>query len=189
VVLSDKSGMIAASETTSLLGLAALVVSGISITISLLYCKRLHDHGVGADVVTSVRYVLLILIAAGVVWRKGELVGVGSSGDAALLTLLATVLIVLPLFAFQVGVALTAPLTTNVLKALGPVFIFALQQVDGRLICSTPTLICILAYSAAAIASNVAHARSKAPAGAVQKPKRLWFSAGRPRWQRLAAWR
>ena len=49
-----------ASETTALLGLAALLVSGASITVSLLYCKRLHDHGVNAEVVTSVRYVLLI---------------------------------------------------------------------------------------------------------------------------------
>ena len=65
----------------------------------------------------------------------------------------------LPLYAFQVGIALTAPLTANVLRALGPVFVFALQQVDGRLTYSAPTLIGILAYSAAAILSNVAHAR------------------------------
>jgi hypothetical protein len=42
------------------------------------------------------------------------------------------------------------------------VFVFALQQVDGRLSTSAPTLISILAYSAAAILSNVAHARSGA---------------------------
>ena len=154
----------AGSETTALLGLAALLVSGASITVSLLYCKRLHDHGVNAEVVTSVRYVLLILIAAGVVWHKGGFGGIGTVGEAATLTALATILMVLPLYAFQVGIALTAPLTANVLRALGPVFVFALQQIDGRLTYSTPTLIGILAYSAAAIASNVAHARSEAPA-------------------------
>jgi drug/metabolite transporter (DMT)-like permease len=144
------------------MGLTALLVSGVSITVSLLYCKRLHDHGVNAEVVTSVRYVLLILIAAGVCWHKGGLGGVDSLGEAAMLTTLATVLIVLPLYAFQVGIALTAPLTANVLRALGPVFVFALQQIDGRLSYSAPTLICILAYSAAAIASNMAHARRDA---------------------------
>ena len=95
------------------------------------------------------------------VWHKGGLGGIGSAGDAATLTALATILMVLPLYAFQVGTALTAPLTANVLRALGPVFVFALQQIDGRLTYSTLTLICILAYSAAAIASNVAHARSE----------------------------
>ena len=98
------------------------------------------------------------------VWHKGGLGGIGSAGEAATLTALATILMVLPLYAFQVGIALTAPLTANVLRALGPVFVFALQQIDGRLTYSTPTLIGILVYSAAAIASNVAHARSEAAA-------------------------
>jgi hypothetical protein len=70
------------------------------------------------------------------------------------------VLIVLPLYAFQVCIGLTAPLTAQVLRALGPVFVFVLQQADGRLSYSAPTLICILAYSAAAVLSNLAHARS-----------------------------
>ena len=60
------------------------------------------------------------------VWHKGGLGGIGSAGEAATLTALATILIVLPLYAFQVGIALTAPLTANVLRALGPVFVFAL---------------------------------------------------------------
>jgi drug/metabolite transporter (DMT)-like permease len=162
IVLAGQSGLASATNAKALLGLAALLVSGASITISLLYCKRLHDHGVSAEVVTSVRYVLLILIAAGVVWHKGRLDGVGTVAEAATLTALATILIVLPLYAFQVGIALTTPLTANVLRALGPVFVFGLQQIDGRLTYSTPTLICILAYSAAAIVSNVAHARHEA---------------------------
>jgi drug/metabolite transporter (DMT)-like permease len=164
VVLSGQSGLAAQGEAMSLFGLGALAVSGTSITVSLLYCKRLHDDGVNAEVVTSIRYGLLILIAAGVVWHKGGLGGIGTAHEAAMLTALATVLMVLPLYAFQVGIALTAPLTANVLRALGPVFVFALQQIDGRLTYSAPTLIGILAYSAAAILSNVAHARGEAGA-------------------------
>jgi drug/metabolite transporter (DMT)-like permease len=162
VVLAGRSGLAAGTQTVTLWGLAALLVSGGSITVSLLYCKRLHDAGVSAEVVTAVRYVLLIAIAAAVVWRKGQLNGIGSPGEAATLTALATILIVLPLYAFQVGIALTTPLTANVLRALGPVFVFALAQVDGRLAYSMPTLIGILAYSTAAIVSNVAHAHSGA---------------------------
>jgi drug/metabolite transporter (DMT)-like permease len=182
VVLSGRSGMPAGSETQSLLGLAALIVSGASITLSLLYCKQLQDRGVSAEVVTSVRYILLILIAAGVVWHKGQLEGVGSFAGGATLTALTTVLIVLPLYAFQVGIGLTAPLTANVLRALGPVFVFALQQFDGRLSYSGPTLICILIYSVAAILSNVAHAWTT-----LEKPSRWRISGAPPRRQRLAA--
>ena len=180
VVLAGRSGLATGNEATALLGLVALLVSGVSITISLLYCKRLHDHGVNAEVVTAVRYVLLILIAGGVVWHKGKLDGIGSLGEAAALTGLATLLIVLPLYAFQVGIALTTPLTANVLRSLGPVFVFGLQQIDGRLSMSAPTLICILVYSAAAILSNIAHARHES-GGATARAAGWRFSARRQR--------
>jgi drug/metabolite transporter (DMT)-like permease len=157
VVLAGSSGLRSGPEASDLLGLALLLVSGSSITISLLYCKRLHDQGVSADVVTAVRYVVLIVVAAGVVLHRGELRGIATLGQAASLSVLATILIVLPLYALQLGIALTAPLTAHVLRSLGPAFVFALQQFDGRVSYSTPTLLCILAYSAAAIGANAAH--------------------------------
>jgi drug/metabolite transporter (DMT)-like permease len=165
VVLSGSSGLRSGPEASDLLGLALLLASGSSITISLLYCKRLHDQGVSAEVVTAVRYIALILIAGGVVLHRGEWRGITTLGEAASLSGLATILIVLPLYALQVGIALTAPLTAHVLRSLGPAFVFVLQQFDGRLTYSTPTLICILAYSTAAIACNVVHGLRQAHAG------------------------
>ena len=157
VVLSGRSWLPAGEETTGLLALALLTVSGCSITVSLLYSKRLHDHGVSAGAITAVRYLLLIVLAGCVEACKGRMAGIGSLVDLATLSAASTALIVLPLFALQVGVALTAPLTAHIVRALGPVCVFALQQIDGRLVYSTPTLICILVYSAAAIAGNLAH--------------------------------
>ena len=158
VVLARASGLAATNPTTSLSGLALLVVSGGSITISLLYCKRLQDAGISAEVVTALRYVALIALAAVMVLTRADTIAVPTMAELAMLSALTTVLIVLPLFALQVGIGLTAPLTANVLRALGPVFVFALEQVDGRMTYSTPTLLCILVYSASAIVSNVAHA-------------------------------
>jgi drug/metabolite transporter (DMT)-like permease len=157
VVLSGSSGLRSGPDAPDLLGLTLLLVSGSSITISLLYCKRLHDQGVSADLVTAVRYAVLIVVAAGVVLHRGELRGIETLGETVSLSVLATILIVLPLYALQLGIALTAPLTAHVLRSLGPAFVFALQQFDGRVSYSTPTLLCILAYSAAAIGTNVAH--------------------------------
>jgi drug/metabolite transporter (DMT)-like permease len=156
-VLSGHSGLPDAGNATNLIGLVLLSISGSSITVSLLYCKRLHDHGVSAEAVTTARYLLLILLAGCVEAYNGGMQGVGGLDHLATLSLAATVLIVLPLFALQVGIAQTAPLTAHVIRSLGPVCVFALQQIDGRLVYSTPTLVCILAYSAAAIASNLAH--------------------------------
>lgn len=55
VVIGGYSGLASTNLAASMAGLALLSVSGISITISLLYCKRLQDRGVGADAVTAAR--------------------------------------------------------------------------------------------------------------------------------------
>jgi hypothetical protein len=122
---------------------------------------------VSAEAVTAVRYLLLILLAAGIEASNGQRWGVGP-GELATLALASTALIVLPLFALQVGIALTAPLTAHVIRSLGPVCVFALEQIDGRVVYSAPTLICIIAYSMAAIVSNLAHGwRQERPVVAV----------------------
>jgi drug/metabolite transporter (DMT)-like permease len=165
VVLSGQSGLPHADPAASLVGLALVLVSGVSITVSLLFSKRLHDHGVSPEAVTAVRYLALILLAGCVLAWKGRLTGIGDLGDLVALSVIATVLIALPTFALQIGVARTAPLTAHVLRSLGPVCVFGVQQLDGRLVYSMPTLICILGYSAAAIASNIAHGWREQPAG------------------------
>jgi drug/metabolite transporter (DMT)-like permease len=167
VVLSGHSGLPNAGHAASLIGLVLLSISGSSITVSLLYCKRLQDRGVSAEAVTLVRYPLLILLAGCVEVYRGRLGGIAGPDQLATLALAATALIVLPLFVLQVGIGRTAPLTAHVVRALGPVCVFALQQVDGRLVYSTPTLICVLAYSVCAIAGNVLHGwREERPATA-----------------------
>ena len=157
VVLSGRSGTPAANLATPIAALALLLVSGTSITVSLLYSKRLHDHDFGANVISAVRYPLIIVAAAGVEAFRGLPQGLGGFGDLAILASAATLLIVLPLFALQLGIARTAPLTGQTIRALGPVFVFALEQFDRRLTYSAPVLICVLAYSAFGVIGNIAH--------------------------------
>ncbi len=60
-----------------------------------------------------------------------------------------------------------SPLTAQVMRALGPVCVFALEQTDARMSYSMPTLVCIIAYSACVIGANLAHgwrAMAAAPA-------------------------
>ncbi|HEX4113792.1 MAG TPA: hypothetical protein VH020_14765 [Stellaceae bacterium] len=157
VVLSGRSGDPAADIGTLAVALALLFVSGSSITGSLLFAKRLNDLGVGSAAVTSVRYLLIVAVAAGVEIGRGGPSGIHGAGNLTFLAVAATALMVLPLYALQEGVARTAPLTAQIVRALGPVFVFALEQVDGRLRYSAPVLICILAYSLFVVAGNFAH--------------------------------
>ena len=163
IVLSGRSGL--AAHGPAALALGAVMVSGASITVSLLYSKRLHDVGVNAEAVTATRYLLLIAVALAVEFWRGRWTGFSSPAELSTLAGLSTALMVLPLFALQVGVARTAPLTAQVIRALGPVFIFALEQFDGRTRYAPAVLAAIVAYSAAIIVGNVAHGWRDAPHG------------------------
>jgi drug/metabolite transporter (DMT)-like permease len=157
VVLSGRSGLALASFGTTLSALALLIVSGTSITISLLYSKRLNDRGISASAVTGVRYLLLILLGAGIEIGRGGTHGISGAPELAILAVAATALMVVPTYILQAGVARSAPLTAQVIRALGPVFVFALEQIDQRVSYSTPVLVCILAYSAFTVGGNLAH--------------------------------
>ena len=157
VVLSGNSGFQGQSVESTLLGLSLLVISGTSITVSLLYSKRLHDHGLSAEAVTAVRYLLIIVVAISVEVVRGWPQSISAPAKLATISIAVTMLTVLPTFALQVGIARTGPLTAQVIRALGPVFIFALEQYDYRLTYSWPTLACIVAYSVFTIAANFVH--------------------------------
>jgi hypothetical protein len=81
-------------------------------------------------------------------------------------------LIALPLYVFQLGIGRTTPLTAQVIRALGPVFVFALEQFDVRLHYSLPALACILVYSASVLLSNIGHGWSDERASARHRAKR-----------------
>jgi drug/metabolite transporter (DMT)-like permease len=156
VVLSGRSGLDIGTTRDTVLGLAVLAVSGASITVSLLYCKRLQDAGIGADTVTAVRYIAIIILAGGVALWNGGLGGINTLEQGATISVASILLIVLPLYALQVGIGRVAPLLSQIIRALGPIFVFALAQFDGRMHYSQPVLVCILIYSASVLVSNFA---------------------------------
>jgi drug/metabolite transporter (DMT)-like permease len=156
VVLSGNSGRGSEGLAVTLGGLALLSLSGVSITVSLLCSKHLSEHGLSSEALTAVRYVLMIVVAIGVEVGRGQDRRLGTPGELLVLTLAGIALIVLPTFVMQAGVARTSPLTAHVIRSLGPVGIFALEQVDGRLAYAPLTLAGVLAYSGFVIAGNFA---------------------------------
>jgi drug/metabolite transporter (DMT)-like permease len=157
VVLSDNSGIAVTHWPLALTSLAALLVSGTSITLSQLYTKRLHDHGVGAEAVTAARYPLVTVVAGIAILVSGGNTGIHGAGQLSFLVVALTILVVLPTFSLQAGIQRTGRLTAQVIRALGPVLVFGLEQIDHRITYSGPTLACILAYCAFVVGANLAH--------------------------------
>ena len=141
----------------TVLGLALLIVSGVSITVSLLYCKRLQDAGIGADTVTAVRYIAIIALAGGVAFWNGGLGGIDTIGQGV------TALRgfdpadrIAALCASRSASAASPRFSAQIIRALGPIFVFAIAQFDGRMHYSMPVLICIVIYSVSVLVSNLA---------------------------------
>ncbi len=156
VTLSGRSGLVSSDPVTLLAALASLLVSGTAITISLLLSKRMNDRGFGADAITVGRYPLITLVALIALLSSHHSIGITSTSQLITIALAAALLIGLPLYVLQVGIANTAPLTGHVIRSLGPVFVFALELVDQRITYSVPTLACVVLYCAFSIGANIA---------------------------------
>ena len=145
------------------LGVGLAVISGISISISTMLCRRLNDRGVQPIALASVRFLGALAVALALRGADGLPArdGVGGLGGLMVAALL---LIVLPIYVNQVGISLASPLTVRVVVAIGPVLILALQIVEGRLSPSPYSLGVSLAYGAFAVAATVARRRAIAEA-------------------------
>lgn len=155
VVLTNASGLPSTNISAQALALAGVVVGGAMITTSYAFTKSMTDAGIGSDAVMSVRFLLTLLIALILEIYLGEAAFRPDGQQLPSIAATAFALIVIPSFLVQSGVSRTSPLLANVFRSLGPVFVFAIQQFDGRLQFSGATLACIVAFCSFTIAASL----------------------------------
>jgi len=165
-------GLSATDPGPAAFGVGLALLSGAAISVNILLCKRLHERGVAPVPLLSVRFVGVVVVALACAPFARSGASLWSSSALPHVTLAAVMLIVLPLYLNQRGIALASPLTVRVVHAAGPVLVFALQLVDGRLPASPWSLAVVIGYSASAAVSATA---------------RQWRVAADARQEKLAA--
>jgi drug/metabolite transporter (DMT)-like permease len=161
VVVGGRSGMGAQPTGTAWLGVGLAVGAGLSISLSTVLSRRLSDVGVRPTALVSVRFVGAVVLAAGLAYVSGAGLSLGGSTQEVAVAVAAVLaLIVAPIYVNQVGTALASPLTVRAVLALGPVAIFVLQLLEGRLTPSPWSLACALVYGPLAVSAAVARRRS-----------------------------
>jgi hypothetical protein len=160
VALRGLSGAGAEPVGAAALGAMAAASGGIAISVSTMLCRKLNGAGVTPGTVLALRYPGIALAAA-------MLASLSSSGLAAAHALrvdaflvIATLLIIFPSYVNQVGISLASPLTVRVVLAAGPVFIFLVQLIEGRLSASPYSLTAAILSAVAAVAAGVARQRA-----------------------------
>ena len=159
VALCGLSGAEARPVGVTALGVILAASGGIAISVSTMLCRKLNDAGVTAGTLLSLRYPATMLSAA-------VLVTLSSSGLPAALSIIdafmaiASLLIVLPSYVNQVAISLASPLTVRVVLATGPVLIFFVQLIEGRLSASPYSLTAAILYAVVAISAGLARQRA-----------------------------
>lgn len=162
VVLSNRSGLPVTAIAIQGSALAVAVFGGVMITMSHVYARSFNDKGVSSDAALGTRFLLTLGGAALLELAFGAPATRPRPEEIPYLTAMAFALVVVPGFMLQLGIARASPLAVNVFRALGPVFVFAVQQLDGRLRFSGATLACIVAFCICAIAASLLRAWSEA---------------------------
>jgi drug/metabolite transporter (DMT)-like permease len=161
VMLGGVSGLGPQPLGRALAGLALTVGGGICISISTLLSRVVNDAGVGPATLIALRFPGAVTLAAVLAARSPSSVFSGvTPGAFAAIAAASLLLIVLPNYVNQIGIALASPLTVRAVLALGPVLVFLLQLVEGRLPSSPATLAACVLYAVFAVASAVARRRA-----------------------------
>lgn len=159
VGLCGFSGAGAQPVGVTALGVMLAACGGISISVSTMLCRKLNDAGVTPGALLSLRYPAIVLSAA-------MLASLAPSGLPAALSwidafvAIASLLIIFPSYVNQVGISLASPLTVRVVLATGPVLIFFVQLIEGRLSASPYSLTAAILYAVVAISAGLARQRA-----------------------------
>jgi hypothetical protein len=172
VVLGGLSALGAQPLPMAALGIVLALAGGVSISISTLLCRALNDTGQRPATLLAMRFPGAVGLAGAFAFGSPATPLAGLAPDVlGGVALAAFLLIVLPNYINQIGVALASPVTVRAVLAVGPVLVFALQLGDGRLSSSGWTLAVAVLYAAFAVAAALARRQAivAAPDGEDQR--------------------
>jgi hypothetical protein len=161
VVVTGRSGLGPQPLGHAIVGVVLALGGGTSIALSQLLCRTLNDAGVRPATLIALRFPGAVVLAGVLAPVTGGDVLAGlTPGVLAGVGLASFLLIVVPNYVNQIGVALASPVTVRAVVALGPVLVFALQTLEGRLSPSSGTLGVSVIYALLVVAAAIARHRA-----------------------------
>jgi drug/metabolite transporter (DMT)-like permease len=133
------------------LAIAFAVFAGVAITAETILAKRMNDGGVTALAIVGTRFLLVTVIAVVMLGQSQEPFAGMLFSDVAWQAAIFLVILILPIYFAQTGIALTSPMVAGVICALGPIATLGLQSMAGAIRLTPAMLNITLAYTALAI--------------------------------------
>ena len=165
ITIFGLSGFVRGGTGVAILGIVLSVADGVIFTLLLVYCQRMDRKGVGPSALFGMRFMLYALTAGVLAAMHVNPAPLPATNDLIWIVIAGYALIVPPLYALQRAVALVSTLTLGAITATGPLVIFLLQILEGRVAQSGPTLIGLCIFFAGAILAATGAARATVKPG------------------------
>lgn len=163
ITLAGLSGFVRGGVGVAVAGISLAALSGGLIAWMLFYCHRLDRAGVGPVAQFGLRFLLYLVLSLGGVALGLDAKGEVPAGDLALAVLVGLLVMAFPIYAVQKAVTLVSPLTIGAVTALGPLFVFGFQVVEGRVAYAQATLLGLGIYFIGAAVAAFGSAQAVRP--------------------------
>jgi drug/metabolite transporter (DMT)-like permease len=132
-------------------GLLVTCVSAVSLTAMMIYSQRLDGLGIEPAAQYGLRFPLYAILALPAAWLGLD--GKGPVDPSGLLVVIVIGLAIMafPVFAMQKAISLMSTLSLAAITALGPLFVFLFQIVEGRVAYAPATMTGLMIYFAGAV--------------------------------------
>lgn len=151
ITLMGHSGFVRGGWIVALTGLGLTCVSGVSLAVMMIYSQRLDRLGVEPAAQYGLRFPVYVIVAIGAVWMELDAKVPIDPSALAVVILIGLVIMAFPVFAMQKAISLMSTLTLAAITALGPLFVFAFQLVEGRIAYAPATMAGLAFYFAGAV--------------------------------------
>jgi drug/metabolite transporter (DMT)-like permease len=151
VTVLDLSGFVRGSASIGLIGALLALFSGAAISLAVIVCRRMNAAGLGPTAQFGVRFVVYTVVATMLAFAGVDAKGEVPLQELALVFVVGLTIIAIPIYAFQRAVPLISAQTIAVATAMGPLIVFGLQMIEGRVVFAPATLVGLMIYSLCAL--------------------------------------
>lgn len=145
------SGFVRGGWVVSLIGLGLTCFSGVSLAAMMIYSQRLDRLGVEPTAQYGLRFTFYILVTLCAVWIGLDSKGPIDPSALAVVVIIGLVIMAFSVFAMQKAISLMSTLTLAAITALGPLFVFVFQLLEGRVAYAPATMTGLAVYFAGAV--------------------------------------
>ncbi|MEM7170955.1 MAG: DMT family transporter [Pseudomonadota bacterium] len=161
ITMLGQSGFVRGDWTVALSGLVLTCVSAINLAAMMIYSQRLDRLGVAPVAQYGLRFPFYVVVALAAAWLGLDEKGPVDPGGLTTVVLIGFAIMAVPVFAMQKAISLMSTLTLAAITALGPLFVFLFQIVEGRVDYAPETMTGLMIYFGGAILAAYGGARHR----------------------------